>query len=150
MSSAEFYCDLIPTRPCRRLPLLCGCLALLAGAALIVRMPLHGFARLLLCLIWLAYCLNEIRNCSRTAASLRLLRLYADGAVSGRFADGEWQQLRMLSGSMVLRRVAWLRLRLPDGLDYGELLSGNARDSRQWHRLQLIWRQNRRAFGRPT
>ena len=149
VSSGEFYCDLIPHRRLRRLPLLSGCAALLIGAVLIVRMPLPGLLRYPFCLAWLAFCVYEIQTYSRTAAALRVLRIRADGTVDGRLQDGRWQRLQMLPGSIVLSRIAWLRLRLPDGRNYGELLRHSAGDGRQWHRLQLIWRQNRAAFGHP-
>ena len=145
MSSSEFYCDLIPHKRLRQWPLLCGVVALLVGAMLILGMPMPWVLRCLACVGWLTYCVCEIRRFRRAAALLRRLRLRADGSVFGRMADGRWQRLQMLPGSVVFTRCAWLRL--ADGRDYGELLCGDARDSLQWHRLQLIWRQNRAAFG---
>jgi hypothetical protein len=50
----------------------------------------------------------------------------------------------MLSGGVLLSELGWIRLSvvLPDGrkLVLGEFVRGNARESADWRRLQVIWR----------
>jgi hypothetical protein len=119
------------------------------GVVLIAQMRVSPVAKVPAALLWLAFSVYEARCYAQAANSVRRLRLCADGSAVARLADGRWRRVRLLPGSIVLRRVAWLRIRLPSGLDYGELLSGSSRSDPDWHRLQLIWRQNQAAFGRP-
>jgi hypothetical protein len=52
-----------------------------------------------------------------------------------------------MTGSVVARRWAWLRLAGSDGIRYQELLLANRTDPDGWHRLQLAWQLRRRGFG---
>ena len=63
-------------------------------------------------------------------------------------AAGQRVTATLLRGSIVIRRLAWLRMRLEDGRKYAELVSGNAVEDFQWHRFQLIWKQSRQIVGR--
>ncbi len=148
MSCNEFCSELKPTRRLRRLPPICAAAALVIGAALILRFPWPLPLRALALATWLGFGVYELARFSRAAATVRRLRIGADGSVLALRRDGRWDAVQLRAGSIVLPRLAWLLLRLPDGQVYGELLSGEARSSPQWHRLQLIWRQGRGAFGR--
>lgn len=119
------------------------------GLVLIAQLRVSPLAKVPAALFWLALSVYEVRCYAQAASKVRRLRLCADGSAVARLADGRWRPVRLLPGSVVLRKVAWLRIRLPNGLDYGELLSGSSRNDAHWHRLQLIWRQNQAAFGRP-
>jgi len=55
-------------------------------------------------------------------------------------ADGNWHPARLLPGSMLLRRVGWIRWDDGCGRQYAELLRGRSRESDDWRRLQVIWR----------
>jgi hypothetical protein len=79
---------------------------------------------------------------------LRLIRLDANGNIAGLGPDGRFEALTLLSGSVLMSRVGWLRVRFPDGSRYGELLRGDPARDLEWQRLQLIWRHGRGAFGR--
>jgi hypothetical protein len=52
----------------------------------------------------------------------------------------EWVSGELLSGSIVHRRFAWIRVRSNCGLLITEFLRGDARASPEWRRLQVIWR----------
>lgn len=147
MSSSAFYCQLIPSPQQRRMPLLSGCLAALCGSTMLLHMPLNPALRALLAVAWMTYSGLQIARQAQTAAGVRRLRLDSDGELHGRTPGGEWIALRLLPGSVVWRRHAWLRLRTPRGRDYGEYLTGRADVAGEWHRLQLIWRQRSAAFG---
>jgi hypothetical protein len=121
---------------------------MMTGVVLIVLMPLAPVWRVLLAAAWVAESLRELRELARGASRLTHIRLDADGNIAGLGRDSRCEQLTLLSGSMVLRRLAWLRVRFPDGSRYGELLRGEPSKDPEWQRLQLIWRHRRTAFGR--
>ena len=149
MSSAVFSIELKPSKNLRGLLLCCGVAATVAGVMLILTVPINGCFRALLAVAWTWQSGLELRMQRRGAARVSRIRLDSGGAVCAEDGNGDWRRLELRSGSVVLTGVAWLRLRFPDGCHYGELLSGNPRTSRNWHGLQLIWRQHRDAFGGP-
>ncbi len=121
---------------------------MMTGFMLIVFLPLAPVWRILLAAGWVGESFRELRGLARGAARLKRLRLDADGNIAGLGPDGRFEALTLLSGSMVLPRLGWLRLRFPDGSRYGELLRGDPSRDLEWQRLQLIWRHSRTAFGR--
>jgi hypothetical protein len=142
MSSARFETDLAPSKPLRRLVLSAAWAALLVGTILIVGLPVVLWLKVPFGGAWVASCLAELHRFTRSACRIDRIRIGADGSVAGFDRSGGRHALRLLQGSIVLRRAAWLRLEFGDGLRYGELLAGNALTSEQWRRLQLIWRQH--------
>lgn len=146
-SSREFATSLKPEATLRRNVLLCGCVTAVTGTLIILAMPLSLIPRLLLALAWLGESLRELIGLWCGAARLGELRLDADGNLSGVRRDGTVEPLELLYGSVVLGRVAWLRLRFRDGLKHGELLRRTECGDLEWQRLELIWRHRRGAFG---
>ena len=120
---------------------------MLTGIGLILFMPLATRWRFLLIVAWVGESCRELRALVRGAARLRSIRLDSEGHVSGRNKEGRNEVLTLLTGSIVLSRVAWLRVRFPDGGRYAELVWGDPARDLEWQRLQLIWRHNRTAFG---
>ena len=147
MSSAVFSIELKPSKYLRRLLLCCGVAATVAGVMLILTVAINGWWRVLLAVLWTWHCGLELNRQRRGAARVQRIRLDSSGAICVQDGDGDWRNLELSAGSVVLTGVAWLRLRFPNGCHYGELLSGDPRTSRNWHGLQLIWRQYRNAFG---
>jgi hypothetical protein len=122
----------------------------LSGTLLVLGLPLRSELAFVLVCLWLARCLLEIRLQVRGASRIDRIRICPTGSLEGLSRTGAVESLTVLSGSMVMSRVAWLRLEFGDGLQYGELLTGNPRRDEQWRRLQLIWRQHAAAaFGGP-
>jgi hypothetical protein len=119
----------------------------LLGTLLILGLPLRPGLKVSLVCLWLLRSLFELRSQVRGAARLDRIRISATGSLEGLTTSGAAQSLTLLSGSVLLSRVAWLRLKFDDGLRYGELLVGNPRRDEQWRRLQLIWRQHSAPFG---
>lgn len=146
MSYRPFAAELRPERSLRRIVLLCGCSAVLIGVALLIRLPLPAAQRAMLTIFWIAAAAVEIGSFTRGVARTRRIVLTAEGAA---IIDrrGRRRPVRIMSGSLVLPRLAWLRLRLDDGLIYGELLRGDPASCRQWRRLQILWRQDPGIFG---
>jgi hypothetical protein len=147
MSSARFETVLTPEPRLRQCLLVFGGLAMITGFMLIVLMPLAPVWRILLAAGWVGESLRELRGFARGARRLCLIRLDADGNITAIGPDGRFEHLALLSGSMVLSRLGWLRVQFPDGSRYGELLRGDPARDLEWQRLQLIWRHSRTAFG---
>jgi hypothetical protein len=125
-----------------------GCACLL-GTLLVLGLPLRPELKFVLACLWLVRCLLEMRSQVKALSRIDRIRICPTGSLEAVSGNGKVESLMLLSGSMVLSRVAWLRFRLDDGLQYGELLLGNPRRDEQWRRLQLIWRQRTAAFGGP-
>ncbi len=123
-----------------------GCGALLVGWLLLIRLPIPLLIRLPLCAVWLVTGVRELSRQSRGYERIKSIRLEA-GAAMVTDRRGRQAPVQILPGSVVLPRLAWLRLKCPDGLIYGELLRGDAAVCRQWRHLQILWRQGPGAFG---
>ena len=147
VSSTRFETELGPQRHLRNSLLLCSASATLAGVLLIATLPLLPQIEALFGLLWLWRGALEFRHQRCGMRRLERIRLNP-GSLQALAGSGEPQALELLPGSVVLSRIAWLRLRFEDGLEYGELLSGDARSEEDWRRLQLIWRQQGPVFGR--
>lgn len=128
--------------------MLSGCAAVIIGLALLLHLPLTALMRLPLIACWLFACVRQLGRQSRGVQRVTAIRLGVDEAtVVDR--QGRLSPARIMSGSVVLARFAWLRLQFPDGLIYGELLHGDAARNEQWRRLQILWRQGAVSFGAP-
>lgn len=149
MSSDRFVTELVPDERVRRCLLGTGCTATLAGGVLIIGMPLIPAFKVALAILWLLSGIVEVRAMIRGMSRLRRIRVRPEGLVEGVAPDGRVEPVVLLPGSMVLARVAWLRIGFGDGCRYGELVTGNARRSDEWRLFQLIWRQRSSIFGRP-
>ena len=121
---------------------------MLAGLAIILTLPLAPLLRVLLACTWLAENTRECRRQIRGAARIGRITLNAHGNIAGTAPDGRPLSLMLLSGSVVLSRLAFLRVQFADGSDYVELLRGDPAADIEWQRLQLIWRHCHAAFGR--
>jgi hypothetical protein len=127
--------------------LLCGCVAAITGTLIILFMPLGWLPRIALAAVFVVANLHELRRLVRGAARLQQLRLDAGGEIAGFGAGGHQEPLVLLSGSIVLKRLAWFRVRFADGSEHGELFRENSGTDPEWQRLQLIWRHGRRPIG---
>ena len=146
-SSARFETNLTPEPRLRRLVLLCGFLAALTGTLIISFMPIYWALRIPLALVFIGESCRELRRLNRGAARLQQLRLDAAGNVLGLGPGGQVEPLALLSGSIVLEKLAWLRVRFADGLEHGELFRPNPGTDPEWQHLQLIWRHRRTPIG---
>jgi hypothetical protein len=124
----------------RVIVLLSGLIACLAGVLLALSLPLRALDRALIVCAWLFLCGREIARTWRGYALVGTLRISGDARIEVRLVGGEWRTASLLSGSLVLPRVAWLRISVGAGPAYGELLTGNPRKNKDWRRLLVIWR----------
>lgn len=140
MSSSTYVADLHPDARLRQLVLLSGTGLSGVGALLIFGLPWHIAATTAGACLWLAFCARELMILRRSFISCRRFRVMADGAVLLLGEDGDWRAAELAPGSIVLRRLAWIRCRTDRGDCFSELVSGSCRKSDDWRRMQVIWR----------
>lgn len=105
-------------------------------------LPLAVYSLGLLAAIWLTFLSVELRATCRAYAECRNYRLNSDGGIEIRRTDGRPIAAVYLAGSVILPRLAWLRVRATDGACWGELIVGNPRKNKEWRRFQVICRLN--------
>lgn len=144
MSSAVYEAELAPDDRIRAGLLAFACSATLAGLLLILLLPVIAPLKAALAVAFLLAGVAEVIAFRRGMSRIYRIRIRSDGSLSAVGPAGAMQPLTLMPGSVVLERLAWLRLRFGDGLRSGELLAGNAAENEQWRRLLVIWRQRRR------
>ena len=112
----------------------------MVGVVVILQLPIDLWVRLAACAIWVVTSVIEHRRIRRGWAECRGLRFDAEGEIASLGVDGKWRPAQCESGSVLLGKVGWIRLRDQRGAVFGELLTGDARESPDWRRLQVIWR----------
>jgi len=140
VSSTTYSAELYPDAGLRRIVLWSGGLLGLVGVVLILSTRLPAVLLIAASVAWLLLSGWELRRIRHGYARCRRLRLSAGGELSRLDGDGNWQQARLLPGSVLLRRVGWIRWDDECGQPYAELLRGRCRESDDWRRLQVIWR----------
>lgn len=81
-------------------------------------------------------------------SGINALHIGGDGTIKAHLLHARPQAVTLSTGSVVLARIAWLRLRFPDRRHAFLLFLGNAAKDPEWQRFQLIWRHSAAAFGR--
>lgn len=140
MSSRRYSAELQTDLLLRRLVLLTGAGLGLVGLLLTLRLPVHFAIAGAVALAWSGYFTCQLRKTMRAYAATRGLRIAADGSLRRLDATGRWRPARLLQGSVVLARLAWIRFETEQGAQAAELLGGDPRKSHDWRRLQVIWR----------
>ncbi len=140
MSSNSYSTCLAPDPWLRIAVLSSGRLLVLIGAGLILTLELGASIRAAACLAWIVMGRFELLQMERGFERCTTVRLSSDSQFSVLDGDQQWRSCTLQSGSVVLKNYAWLRLRAEDGENFAELLRGDARQSHQWRRLQVIWR----------
>ena len=140
MSSTAYSAAFKPDPRLRRLVAGSGLLLGIAGALVILQLPTDAWVRLVACFLWATTTAREHMQLRRGWADCYALRFTASGEIMVRGADQTWRAARWQSGSVLLRKLGWIRLRDQRGVVLSELLSGHARTSPDWRRLQVIWR----------
>ena len=147
MSSPVFAIRIHADPRLRQLVQLTGLLFCAAGCAAIGCMDLSWSWRTVCIAAWIGDCGRTLYRHQRAARRVAVIRIDAEGGISGRAADGTAVRLRLMTGSVVLSKIAWLRLRLDDGSEFAQLLAARRIQIEAWHGLQLIWQQCRESFG---
>jgi hypothetical protein len=120
--------------------LLTGGLSFLGGIAFLPLLAVSGPLKALLAVGWAALCGSEWLALRKGYAGSGMLRIAAGGHVERQSPDGSWQPARLCSGSVVLARIAWLRIAAPGQRPYAELVVAHSHPGEDWRRLRVIWR----------
>ena len=115
------------------------CLAA-AGLVLILTLDLAALLRATASIVWLVLVRFELERVRLGFLANVAIRVSKGGEVAVLNTDQEWVPCVLLTGSMVLRDLAWLRLKTAKGHTVVELLRGDARRCNEWRRFQVIWR----------
>ena len=140
MSSNAYSSCLTPDPWLRIVVLTSGRLLVAAGLVPILTFDLAAAIRAAACLVWVVAGRHELMGIERGFESLNAVRLSSGGEIAVLNNDQQWLPVTLQTGSVVLRNLAWLRLQAANGDTFVELLRGNARQSHQWRRFQVIWR----------
>ena len=117
-----------------------GAIFFVAGLALVPQLAVAPVIKGLVAIVWVGLCGYEWLALWRGYAASGALRIAAGGQVQCRRADGTWARAALCAGSVVLPRIAWLRVAPADGRRYAELVCAQRQGSEEWRRLQVIWR----------
>ncbi len=139
-ASTSYSAEIRPDRQLRRVVLATGALLFLAGLALVPFVAVSPVLKILLAAAWAGLCGREWGALCRAYVSSGVLRIAAGGQVERRRRDGTWEPARLCAGSVVLPRIAWLRVAPRNGPPYAELVRPKSDASEEWRRLQVIWR----------
>ncbi|MEM7432801.1 MAG: hypothetical protein AAF351_12830 [Pseudomonadota bacterium] len=88
---------------------------------------------------WAGLGIRSLQNQRATQRDFSTVRIYADGSIRIRYQHRSWLAADLAAGSVVLRHIAWLRMRLDTGGFVQELIIGEAVDDEAWRRFQVIW-----------
>jgi hypothetical protein len=132
----------------RLLVMACAAVLHLSGLLLLLNLPTAAISTALLLCGWLYLCYRDWHRQLCGYRRIAGIRIDGAGAIESIDTLGNRQGLRLLSGSFVLPRLAWLRLGFRDRKWHSELLMASRCEARGWHWLQLCWRQQGKHFGR--
>ena len=140
MSSIRYSAELAPDPALRRAVLIAGALAILGGIAVIAALPITWQWQVIVGLGWGVYSGRDLWLIARANKACQRLQVDQDGCI--RVFDRECccSPATMDSGSLVLRRLAWLRFRTAAGRRHVELIRRKSTQNDDWRRLQVIWR----------
>ena len=140
MSSSAFSAEFIADLRLRGAVLLSGAMLAALGLLVIMLLPVHLALRVTGAAAWAVASGIELAGLRRAYSLYVGLRIGHDGVVQVQKRGGDWQPARLLPGSLLLRRAAWIRVQSEHGEVFAELLRGACRRSANWRRLHVIWR----------
>ena len=140
VSSNKYSACLKPDPWLRILVLTTGRLLIAASLVLILLLPIAAPLRAFACLMAGGLGYLEMHRLQAGFALCREFRVFTDGTVEVRTAGDDWLPGCLENGCLLLANVGWLRIRTGDGRLFADTVRGDARESQQWRRLQVIWR----------
>jgi hypothetical protein len=145
-SSRDFAARIRPDTGARAWIISTGVCAYLAGFCLIAGLSMSTPWRLLLAAYWCGDAAISLYRFRRAATRLAVIRI-SPGGLQVLRQDGRRIDARLLTGTTIMRRLAWLRMAGTDGIRYQELVLASRTDPVEWHRLHLVWQLRGRGFG---
>ncbi|MGI9237200.1 MAG: hypothetical protein ACR2QZ_07370 [Woeseiaceae bacterium] len=140
MSSNRYFAELQPDTTLRMLIMVSGIGLGFVGEILIVALPFHAAALIVGGGAWLAFAVREQAKLLSAFRRYGRLRIGVGGSLMRLDSEGCWREGRLLPGSLVLSRLAWIRYEINGDIRSAELLRGDCLESHDWRRLQVIWR----------
>ena len=140
MSSNSYSACLAPDPWLRIVVSISGRLLIAAGLALLLVLAIDELLKAVSCIVWILIGRFELRRLEGGFETCRAIRIESSGDAMILNSEENWVPARLLTGSVLLRRLAWIRLQDQSGRIFLELISGDARQSQNWRRLQVIWR----------
>ena len=140
MSSHTYSTELSPDPFLRRVVILFGIAAAVVGLAMILALSMPPVWRAVAALVWLVMNGRELALMAKGYKRCRRIRIGYGGDVELLGRDGGWMSATLVSGSVVLRKYAWLRLETGEGLRFAEPVRAKNAQNKDWRRLQVIWR----------
>lgn len=150
MPSPSFVVKLYPDVLLHRIMMGSGVILSLAGILLLINMAGPMSWRVVATVVWSLDCALTLRRLAAGQARVKLITLDSEGGVRTKSSMGVTTLAALQSGSFILARVAWLRIKDGRGGIYAGLFIQSRMNAADWHRIQLLWRQSRRAFGHPA
>jgi hypothetical protein len=145
LSSSTYSSEICPEPALRRYLLASGWTIMLIGVVPILSLPFGEFWCAAAASLWCAIVSAQLGFISSAHKRFSRIRIGSDGECQLCDQNGDWQKAKMRGGCVVLPRLAWLRLQPCKGHCYYALIRGDSRESKQWRRLQVIWRHLGRA-----
>ena len=142
--SSDFAATLSPGRRARLIVLLSGWLFTLAGLVTALHTQLPATGRAVLASVWLAVSSRQLYGQARAFRSVTALRIVA-AEPTVRVLGDRPGSCDLLPGSLLLPRFGWLRLELPGGCRFGELVLRSETPDDDWRHLHVVWRWGRKA-----
>ncbi len=140
MSLNSYSASLTPDPWLRIVVLTSGRLLVAAGLVLILNLAVDTGLRVLGCLGWAAFGRFELRRLEQGFDACAAIRVDSNGDFAVLKNNDNWVPASLMTGSVLLRKLGWMRLQDESGQVFLELIRGNARQSQDWRRLQVIWR----------
>lgn len=113
---------------------------MLAGAAVLLAMPVAWKWRLAACCLWILVSGRELSHIASGYKHYQGIRIDSNGDTALLTQDGERLPVQLLAGSIVLPSLAWLRFKDQRGRRRAELIACKCPENKAWRRLQVIWR----------
>ena len=120
--------------------LVAGALAIAGGIAAVAVLPLAWQWRVVAGVCWGLYTGRDLWLIASANKACKRLQVDQDGGIRVFDQRDCCSLATMDSGSMVLRRIAWLRFSTDAGRRHVELIRRKSARSNDWRRLQVIWR----------
>jgi hypothetical protein len=124
----------------RRVVLSSGLAASGIGILVIATLDIGIFWRCLAVPAWIGWSAREMRVIADGYKRFGRIRVDFEGNLELLVGAVDWVPARLLSGSVVLEKYAWLFIKPRNGCRYAELVRGDSLENQAWRRLQVIWR----------
>lgn len=118
-----------------------GALGTALGLLVILDLPVSLPLRLPAAAAWAFTGLAGLLQTHSAYRTSLAYRVFGDGSIEILTASGGTRAAALAAGSRLEERLGWLRIRAADGGCWGELVAGDARKSKAWRRLRVIFRQ---------